>query len=117
MIHLDFRDTRSIYAQVYDTFREQIARGILQPGEKLPSVRELAATLAINPNTIQRAYRELEERGWISSVPGKGSFVRENKAADPAPLLQQFDALTKQLLDTGLTREELSERVRRAPHA
>lgn len=117
MIHLDFRDNRSIYAQVFDGFREQIARGILQPGEKLPSVRELASSLAINPNTIQRAYRELEVQGWISSVPGKGSFVRERRSADPAPLLQQLDTLIEQLLDAGLSREEISERVRRDKNA
>ena len=59
MVHLDYRDARPIYAQIIDGFREQIATGVLQPGEKLPSVRELAAKLAINPNTIQRSYRSL----------------------------------------------------------
>ena len=63
MVHLDYRDARPIYTQIIDGFREQIAAGILQPGEKLPSVRELAATLAINPNTIQRSYRQLEADG------------------------------------------------------
>lgn len=75
MIHLDYRDARPIYTQVIDGFREQILSGILQTGDRLPSVRELASQLTINPNTIQRAYRELELQGWIVSVPGKGSFV------------------------------------------
>ena len=59
MVHLDYRDSRPIYAQIVDGFREQITGGVLRPGEKLPSVRDLAAQLAINPNTIQRAYRRL----------------------------------------------------------
>ncbi len=75
MVHLDYRDSRPIYSQIIDRFREQIAAGVLQPGDKLPSVRELAAELAINPNTIQRSYRELELEGWTVSVPGKGCFV------------------------------------------
>ena len=113
MIQLNYRDSRPIYEQVRDGLRRLMVTGVLQSGDKLPSVRQLATELAINPNTIQRAYRELELQGWISSVPGKGSFVRENRACDPAPLLQQFDTLTKQLLDAGLSREELAERVRR----
>ena len=55
MVHLDYRDSRPIYAQIVDGFREQITGGVLRPGEKLPSVRDLAAQLAINPNTIQAA--------------------------------------------------------------
>ena len=70
MVHLDYRDARPIYSQIIDGFREQIAAGILQPGEKLPSVRDLASELAINPNTIQRSYRQLELEGWIVSIQG-----------------------------------------------
>ena len=68
MVHLDYRDSRPIYAQIVDGFREQITGGVLRPGEKLPSVRDLAAQLAINPNTIQRAYRRLEAEGWIATA-------------------------------------------------
>ena len=75
MIHLDYRDARPIYAQIVDNLQKGIAAGILQHGDKLPSVRELAAELAINPNTIQRAYRELAMQGYVASVPGKGCFV------------------------------------------
>ncbi len=75
MVHLDYRDSRPIYAQIIDGYREQIATGVLQPGDKLPSVRELAGTLAINPNTIQRAYRRLEMEGWIATVPVMVCFV------------------------------------------
>ena len=75
MVHLDYRDARPIYTQICDGIRDQILSGILRPDDRLPSVRELATQLTINPNTIQRAYRELEIQGWVASVPGKGCFV------------------------------------------
>ena len=112
MIHLDYRDARPIYTQIVDGFREQIIAGILPAGERLPSVRELAASLTINPNTIQRAYRELEAAGWIATVPGKGCFVCGVSAnAATAPLLEEFDDLTRRLLALGVTREELLSRL------
>lgn len=114
MVHLDYRDARPIYTQISDGFREQIAAGIMEQGEKLPSVRELATQLTINPNTIQRAYRELELQGWIATVPGKGCFVCGvplDAQLENQPLLQQFDALTAQLLNAGITRQELIRRI------
>ena len=114
MIHLDYRDARPIYTQICDGFRQQIRSGILQPGEKLPSVRELATQLTINPNTIQRSYRELEMQGWVVSVPGKGSFVQGVPARQDnrqQQLLEQFDQLTHQLLDLGITAQALADRL------
>jgi len=112
MIHLDYRDVRPIYAQVTDGFKEQISAGVLHPGDRLPSIRELAASLAINPNTIQRAYRELEVQGWIASVPGKGSFVCGIAVnSQQQQLLESFDHITTQLLATGVSREALIERL------
>ena len=114
MVHLDYRDARPIYTQICDCFREQIAAGIMEQGEKLPSVRELATQLTINPNTIQRAYRELELQGWIATVPGKGCFVCGvplDAQLENQPLLQQFDALTAQLMNAGITRQELIRRI------
>ena len=81
MIHLDYRDPRPVYAQIVDSVIRQIQAGVLIPGEKLPSVRELAGQLAINPNTIQRAYTELEQEGYIYSIPGKGSFAAGDTGA------------------------------------
>ena len=102
MVHLDYRDARPIYTQICDGFREQIATGVLQPGEKLPSVRELAGELAINPNTIQRSYRQLEMEGWIVTVPGKGCFVcskpEQPDMADRQDLLNEFDRITAALI-------------------
>ena len=71
MISINYRDGRPIYEQVRDGFRQLILSGALAADERLPSVRELAGQLAINPNTIQRAYRELEAEGYICSVPGR----------------------------------------------
>ena len=115
MVNLDYRDARPIYAQIIDTYRSQIAAGILQKGDKLPSVRDLAGQLAINPNTIQRAYRELEMAGWIATVPGKGCFVcgiPGEAVQEQQELLRQFDKVTAQLLAAGVTVETLAERIR-----
>lgn len=110
MVHLDYRDARPIYTQIADNFRSQIRAGVLAEGDKLPSVRELASTLAINPNTIQRAYRELETEGWIASVSGKGSFVctpAENNSPDLEPLWEAFRETSGNLLSAGVSVQSL----------
>jgi len=114
MIHLDYRDARPIYTQIIDGFREQIATGVLQPGDKLPSVRELASALAINPNTIQRSYRQLEAEGWIVTVPGKGCFVCSNEASiarEQERWYTAFDEAAAALLALGVPRESLLHRL------
>ena len=114
MISLNHRDPRPIYEQVIDAFRRLIVTGTLEPGSKIPSVRELASQLAINPNTIQRAYRELESAGYIYSLPGKGSFVNEKREPDAARLKQltnTFRELTEELRLLGCDQRELLELV------
>lgn len=116
MVHLDYRDVRPIYAQIIDSFKEQITAGILQTGDRLPSVRELASDLAINPNTIQRSYRALESDGWIVTVPGKGCFVSANgncQEQERKKLLTVFDETCAALTALGVTREALAERVQK----
>ena len=116
MIHLDYRDARPIYVQIMDRFRDQISAGVLKSGEKLPSVRELAVQLSINPNTIQRSYRQLEAEGWIATVPGKGCFVcglPEYTEEQRLELLTAFDKSVAALLRMGMTRKELSERIQK----
>ena len=115
MININFRDARPIYEQVRDGFRQLILTGVLPADSKLPSVRELAGQLAINPNTIQRAYRELEAEGYVVSVPGRGSFVREGGAAAAArraELLAQWDGLTEELRLLGVENETLIARLK-----
>lgn len=75
MIHIDYRDKRPLYEQVIDRYKELIANQVLQPDEKIPSVRALAMELSVTPNTIQRAYAELEKDGYIYTVKGRGNFV------------------------------------------
>lgn len=111
MVHLDYRDARPIYAQIAEQFKRQIEAGVLRAGEKLPSVRELAAELAINPNTIQRSYRELEQQGWIASVSGKGSFVSRVPTGEQDALWQALEQAAAGLLARGVTREEIMKRL------
>ena len=118
MISLNYRDSRPIYEQIKDGLRKLIVTGALRTGEKLPSVRALATQLSINPNTIQRAYNELEGEGYIYSVPGKGSFAAGNTGADEArrkELLEKLRELAAELKYLGVTGEELAALVSEAP--
>lgn len=111
---LDFRDSRPLYEQIAAKIRRQIAGGILQEGDQLPSVREMAGSMSINPNTIQRAYRELESAGWIISVPGKGSFVCGDHTAgsqQKQELLHTFDQTAGALIQIGVSPMELVSRL------
>lgn len=110
MLHIDYRDARPIYEQVRDGLRKLMVTGVMQEGEKLPSVRALAATLAINPNTIQKAYEALEAEGYVYSVAGKGSFVAPQTGVDDhhrTQLLEQWQAATRELLYLGVDPDEL----------
>ena len=75
MLNLNFRDTKPIYIQIKDGIKKLIITGAICADEKVPSVRELAESLAINPNTIQKAYKELETEGYLYSVSGRGTFA------------------------------------------
>ena len=111
MISLNYRDARPIYEQVKDGLRKLIVTGAMAPDEKLPSVRALATQLAINPNTIQRAYAELETEGYTYSVPGKGSFVSGDRSAEVArrkELEVQLRQVVTELRYLGVTADELT---------
>ena len=121
MISLNYRDSRPIYEQIRDGLRKLIVTGALSADEKLPSVRALAAQLAINPNTIQRAYNELEGEGYIYSVPGKGSFAARRARGRPPPdsarraeLLTQVRELLSELRYLGVSQQELLNLVKEA---
>ena len=116
MVDLDYRDARPIYSQIISGLREQITAGILKSGDKLPSGRDLAAELAINPNTIQRAYRQRELEGWIVSIQGKGSFISGEmslRQREADRLLTEFDKLVSQLERCGIDRRELIARLQK----
>lgn len=110
MISLNFRDSRPIYEQLRENLRQMILSGAITAQERLPSVRELSAELAINPNTIMRAYRELEAAGYIFTIPGKGSFaapLSEVHDETRRRLQQQFSEAARALMQLGLTTQEL----------
>ena len=114
MLSLNYRDGRPIYEQVRDGLRRLIITEAIPPGDKLPSVRALAGQLAINPNTIQRAYEALEQEGYAYSVPGKGSFAAlpvDVNAGRREELLAEFDSIAQELKYLGMTAEELCARV------
>ena len=79
MIVLDYQDRRPLYEQVEEKFRNLILKGVLEPGSRMPSVRQLAMELSINPNTIQRAYMQLEQEGLIYPVKGTGNFIADSE--------------------------------------
>lgn len=117
MISVNSHDPRPIYEQITENFRRLIVSGVLEPDERLPSVRELAQRLAINPNTIQRAYRELEADGYSYSVPGKGSFVSSVHYIDEArkaELLSTLRETVRELLFLGVGRGEILKQIEEA---
>ena len=110
MIHLDYRDARPIYEQVKDGLRRLMVTGVLQGGDKLPSVRQLATQLTVNPNTVARAYSELEAEGFVCTVGGKGTFVAEGREQNDGrkrELTERLVPILQELRDLGLTQEEL----------
>ncbi len=114
MIQLNYRDAKPIYEQIKDGLRRLLITGAIAQDEKLPSVRELASELAINPNTIQRAYRELESEGYIYTVSGKGSFAAEQSDVSGRrneALLQQFDEIVRELLFLSEDKDALIKRI------
>ena len=112
MIILDYRDTRPLYEQIVDKFQMLILSGALEPNSRMPSVRSLAVELSINPNTIQRAYSELERNGFLYTVKGKGNYVAYSdslKDVRKQEILEKLRDLKKEALSMGMTVKELTE--------
>ena len=118
MISVDYRSRKPLFQQLVDNIEDLAARGFLAPDSQLPSVRALAVELSINPNTIQRAYTELERRGVIYSLAGRGSFVSSASAGllqlKQERLLAQLKEHVQEGLGLGLTQESLLEACREA---
>ena len=100
MLQLDLKSRKSIYEQVMDQLKEQIMTGQMATGEKLPSVRELSKSITVNPNTVQKAYRELERQGYVYTTSGVGTFVADRSEihAD-LPALQKAQDSFQEYLD------------------
>jgi len=111
MFELDTRSRKPIYEQLVDKLKELIINEVLKPDEQLPSVRQLAQELTINPNTIQKAYRELENQGFIYSQKGKGSFVNpQHGAMDETKrksIMEEIEKLIRRRFQFKVTRHEL----------
>ena len=117
MIQLDLSDHRPLYEQIKEKTKELIIAGVLKQDEKITSVRELAQQLTINPNTIQRAYKDLETEGYIYSVRAKGSFVAPlshiQTKAEHTELKESFEASVKQARFLGIEKQTLIDVVER----
>lgn len=110
MIILDYKDTRPIYEQICEKFKTLILKGVLVPDEQMPSVRNLAVELSINPNTIQRAYAELERENFIYTVKGRGNFVSDTQKLleeKKKICMQNLLAQVEEAMEYGITREEI----------
>jgi GntR family transcriptional regulator len=109
-----------IYLQLIEQVKRSVALGVLAPGERLPTVKQLATDLTINPNTVARAYRELERDGVIETSVGRGSFVRSDGASDAAAkslgdvASSAVDAAVREAKSLGLRRTQVRELFQRA---
>jgi len=118
MFELDVRSRKPIYEQLTDKVKEMILHGILHADEQLPSVRALSSQLTVNPNTIQKAYRELEREGYIYSLQGKGSFVapvqQGQNEAKRLEIKRELLILMAEAVYLGFTAAEIGELYRQA---
>lgn len=112
MIFVDYKDKRPIYEQIVERFQILIAKKILEPDSQMPSVRELATQLTVNPNTVQKAYAILEQNGYIYSVKGRGNFVTGGESLTQQKQqshLEEFKKTVRQAAELGITQQTLTE--------
>ncbi|WP_433750143.1 GntR family transcriptional regulator [Falsibacillus pallidus] len=102
MLELDLRSRKPIYEQLVEKLKELIINEVLKADEQLPSVRALASDLTINPNTIQKAYRELETQGYIYSVKGRGSFVTPSGEVQDSEKLKKVKRDLRKMISEAL---------------
>ena len=111
MILIDYKSRKPIYEQIIENMKQLVVSGVLQRDDQVPSVRQLAQELAINPNTIQKAYADLERQGVIYSLKGRGSFVgsslQELRTVQQKELLEQLTALSTDLYRLQVPQEEV----------
>ncbi|MCM1264302.1 MAG: GntR family transcriptional regulator [Butyrivibrio sp.] len=116
MIIIDYKDSRPIYEQIVEKFKTLILKGAMQPDEQMPSVRSLSMELSINPNTIQKAYAQLERDGYIYTVKGRGNFVagtekllEERKKS----CIEKILLLAEEAAEYGVSREEIIDAIQK----
>ena len=116
MYRIDYKDSRPVYEQIVDTYKRMILIGVMEEDEKMPSVRSLAMELSANPNTIQKAYTELERQGFIYTVKGRGNFVMKNAALRmqrKEEIITDMETLLKEVREMNLDPEEILEEAMR----
>lgn len=115
MINLDYQSRTPIYEQIISEIERYVSLGILKPKEQLMSIREMATTLGINPNTVKKAYSELENRGVIITISTKGTFISENitQVVDLKvdEILEQIRNNIMELEKLGISKEEILKRI------
>ena len=115
MFVVDVMSRVPVYEQIIKQVEEQVLTGILKEGDKLPSVRSLSVKLSINPNTIQKAYTELDRRQLIITVPGKGSFISEKAievvGANSREKMTELNKIIRELALAGVTKEEILNNI------
>jgi len=116
MFPIDPKDTRPIYEQIIDSIKEQVLKGALKPGDQLPSVRQLAAMLTVNANTVMKAYSDLEKEEIIETRRGKGAFIAmgPNKAVTEKQLIELRRTLKSSCITMhymGLSKEQVMEEI------
>ena len=113
MFQIDIMSRKPVYEQLIDQIETFVLTGILNPGDKIPSVRSLSVELSVNPNTIQKSYTELDRRGLIYSVPGKGGFISEDAVSllseSIKEHLSELEELMLELALAGITKNQMSE--------
>ena len=112
MIQIDYQDKRPLYEQITEKLQNLIVRGVLEVDTKLPSVRNFAIDLSINPNTIQRVYQELERMGFIYTIKGRGNYVADEsvwKSSERQNMKNELKQIVGRLIDLGITSEQLSD--------
>jgi len=112
MFSIDLTSRTPIYEQIYEKIISLIVNGTLAENDQLPSVRTFAKTAGVNPNTVAKAYQELERNGIIYSVPGRGSFIaKQNNNAFQKSVLSEFDAVTETAMSRGIPPNELKRHI------
>ena len=114
MIKLNYKEARPLYELIKESIRKMVISNAFLADEKLPSVREMASQLAVNPNAIERAYQELEQDGYVYRRKDEGTFVaKENRVNEMRrrELMQKFDLVVRELSELSVSSNELAERV------
>lgn len=114
MIQLNYKEARPLYEQIKESIRKMVISNAFLADEKLPSVREMASQLAVNPNAIERAYQELEQDGYVYRRKDEGTFVAKEHRVNEMrrrELMQKFDLVVRELSELSVSSNELAERV------